>query len=308
MASDDNSKQKETFIIRRAKSLDDIQWVLKLATEEGWCPREKEAEYYFLAGLIPDFYIGELNGKRIGCFALTRQGETDAYAGYHIVCEPYRGQGYGKKLFEYGEVVSDQWQISMFTPVFAKDLYQERGFQPCWNIREYKFTVSHAVEGLASSQLPPSVKQILPASQADFEKLFAYGADMLGTSRTCQLSLAAWLSYLQESSWVAIGITGEVVGYLIMSKTSRFPEEGYHIAPFYADSAPIARSLLKVAVDFARANNPEHIFLRIPVDLNPEGVGILENEIGAESVMDLVFMTNREAPNKCHSKVFSISS
>ena len=41
---------------------------------------------------------------------------------------------------------------------------------------------------------------------------------MLDTSQTCKLVLAAWLSHLQESSWVAIDNTGEVVGYLIMSK------------------------------------------------------------------------------------------
>jgi len=67
--------------------------------------------------------------------------------------------------------------------------------------------------------------------------------------------LDAKLSHAQESSWVAIDNQSEVVGYLIMSKTIRFPEDGYHIAPLYADSADIARSLLKVAVEFAAPNN-----------------------------------------------------
>lgn len=156
-------------------------------------------------------------------------------------------------------------------------MYQGMGYKVGWNVRQYHFTVSSAIEGLASSKVPPSV-EILPASQGDFEKIFTYSADMLGTSRTCRSSLAAWLCYLQESSWVAVANKREVVGLLMMSRTSRFPEEGYHIGPFYADSAPIARSLLKVAVDFARASNPGHIFLRLPVDRNPEGVKILENE------------------------------
>ena len=107
----------------------------------------------------------------------------------------------------------------------------------------------------------------MPASQADFEKLFAYGADMLGTSQICKLLLAVWLSHLQESSWVAIDVTGEVVGYLIMSKLTRFPEQGYCIAPFYADSVPVAHSLLKVAVEFASASNPRHkVVMDILVD------------------------------------------
>ena len=86
-------------------------------------------------------------------------------------------------------------------------------------------------------------------------------------------------------------------------------EEGYYIAPFYANNAPIARSLLKVAAVFASANNPQHTFLMsIPVDFNPEGVSILEKEIGAKLVRDITFMANKETPNKCLSKVFSIAS
>ena len=102
-----------------------------------------------------------------------------------------------------------------------------------------------------------------------------YSADMMGTLQTCKSLLAAWLCHLQESSWVAINSKGEVVGYIIMSETLRFPEEGYYIAPFYADSASIARSLLKVAVGFASANKPRHnvnVIMDIPVDCNPEGV------------------------------------
>ena len=36
MASED-----ENIIFRRVKSLDDLQWVIKMATEDGFSPREK---------------------------------------------------------------------------------------------------------------------------------------------------------------------------------------------------------------------------------------------------------------------------
>ena len=119
-------------------------------------------------------------------------------------------------------------------------------------------------------------------SRANFEKLFAYSADMLGSSQTCKLLLAAWLCHLQESSWAAIDKNGEVVGYLIMSEIIRFPKEGYYIAPLYANSAAIARSLLKVAAEFASANYPRHkLRMTMPVNLNPDGVSLLEKETGA---------------------------
>ena len=75
-----------------------------------------------------------------------------------------------------------------------------------------------------------------------------------------------------------------------MSETIRFPEEGYYIAPFYADSAPIARSLLKVAVEFASASSPRHtLYMHIPVNFNMEGVSIVDKEIGATSNHDFIF-------------------
>ena len=102
---------------------------------------------------------------------------------------------------------------------------------------------------------------------------------------------------------------GEVVGYLIMSKLTGFSEQGYRIAPFYADSSPIARSLLKVAVEFASANNPRHnIVMDVPADFNPEGVSILEKEIGAKPIQECIFMSGKELPTKHLSKVFGIAS
>ena len=72
-----------------------------------------------------------------------------------------------------------------------KDKYQQKmGFHPRWAIRRYGFTASRSLEGLKSTQVSPSVAQILPASQADFEKVFVYGADMLGTSQSCKSILS----------------------------------------------------------------------------------------------------------------------
>ena len=309
MASKAAAILRRTFLIRRAKSLDDLQWVMKMATEVGWGPREKEAECYFSAGLTPYFYIGELKGKRIGCVSLVRHGETMAFVGYRILAKPFREEGYGERLAEFVESLGDKRNIQTMVDMKQKDVTQKRGYHPGWKVTVYQFTASRAVEGLANSQLPPSVEQILPASQADFEKLFGYGADMLGSSQTCKLVLAAWLSHLQESSWVAIGITGEVVGYLIMSKLTRFPEQGYRIAPFYADSSPIARCLLKVAVEFASANNPRHnIVMDVPVDNNPESISIVEKEIGAKPIQECIFFSGKELPTKHLSKVFGIAS
>ena len=232
-----------------------------------------------------------------------------AIGSYYIIAKPYRGLGFGKKLYDFCLSFSDRCNIQTFSFPYLKNYHQKQGFQAGWTVNTYQFNASRAVEGLASCQLPPSVEQILPASQVDFEKLFAYGADMLGTSETCKLLLAAWLCHLQESSWAAIDNAGEVVGYLIMSEVVQISEEGYVIAPSYANSVPIARSFLKVAAVFASANNPRHpLAMTIPFELNPEGVSTLEKEFGVWSVCETIFKAEKEIPNKCHIKVFSIAS
>lgn len=98
-----------------------------------------------------------------------------------------------------------------------------------------------------------------------------------------------------------------MVGYLIMSKTTRFPEDGYRVGPFFADSAAIARSLLKVAVGFASTIESSHIFLDVAADLNPEAVSIFETELGAKSTFEFVFMASKE-PSKLHCKMFALAS
>ena len=308
----DEGQNNKSFVVRRANSLDDLQWVIKRATEEGFTQREREAECYFAAGLTPHFFIGELNGERITCMCAVKHERNCFYCGLVNVHTSYRGHGYGQKIWDAAvDSLGDQWTMYGASAKHIRDAhtYMNCPTMPGWISRRYAFDASFACEGLANSQFPSSLAQILPASQANFEKLFAYSADMLGTSQVCKALLAAWLSHTQESSWVAIGNTGEVVGYLIMSRTTRFPEDGYYIAPFYADSAPIARSLLKVAANFAARHDPGHIFLDIAVHLNPEGASILENELGAKELFDMVFSgVNKGIPSKPQYKVFGAAS
>ena len=115
MASEGRSKNKESFVIRRATSLDDLQWVIKMATKEDFMPRKKEAECYFSAGLITYFYIGELNGKRIGCLSLVEHEESVAIGSYYIIAKPCRGLGFGKKLYDFSLSFSDRCNIQTFS-------------------------------------------------------------------------------------------------------------------------------------------------------------------------------------------------
>ena len=120
-----------------------------------------------------------------------------------------------------------------------------------------------------------------------------------------------------RSSWVAIDDRDKIVGYLIMSDIIHPPENAFCkerviwarsglCSSFFADSAPIARSLLKVAVRFASANKPRHnIFIHAPVVFNPEFVTILQSEIGAKPIQEATVMSRKELPTQ-HLRVLLI--
>ena len=290
------------FIIRRANSLDDLQWVLKLANR---MTRAKDAECYFSAGLTNDFFIGELNGERISCIAMVRHGDSRAFVSFFVVAEQFRGKGYGLKTWKAAFAdIGEECEVQLTAVLNMQDQYKKSGFQPGWIVRRLKFSATRALESLSSCQT--DVK-ILPIKKANFDEMFAYSADMMGSSQACKSVLASWLSYAQQSSWVAVNDEGKIVGYLIMSKTSRFPEEGYRVAPFFASSAVIAQSLLKTAVEFAVPNKPEFIFLDATPDLNSDSLDLME-KVGADRMVDFVFMGTKGIPKRAHEKVFSCSS
>ena len=88
---------------------------------------------------------------------------------------------------------------------------------------------------------------------------------------------------------------GKLLAILVMSETSRFPEEGYRVGPFFADSpvAVIAQSVLKTAVTLAIPNRPELIYLEAAPDLNSDSLNL--EEVGADRMADYVFGNKRKS-------------
>ena len=301
--------ESETFTVRRASSLEDIQWVFHVAKGQGLMPRENDASCYFTVNLTHYFYIGELNGQRISCVSIVKHGESCAFVGYYIVIKVFRGKGYGLKTWKYafedGGIGNSSYNLQLYAVMNMQSQYEKWGLKPDWISRRFTFTVSQAQESLSDCQLLPSV---IPGSQADLEKLVEYGADVIGSSQVVKSMLAAWISIGEESSWVATDDSGEIVGYLIMKKTARFPEDGYRIGPLFSNSAAIARGLLKHAVEFAVVSNPAStiLFLDIPCD-NLEGVRIM-GEFGANVCIEVIFMTSKSNPNIPFRKIFGAAS
>ena len=99
----------------------------------------------------------------------------------------------------------------------------------------------------------------------------------------------------------AVNDEGGIVGYLIMSETSQFPEEGYRVAPFFANNAVIAQSLLKTAVECAILNKTELMFLDATPDLNSDSLNLIE-KLQADRVIDRVLWEQKESQRELTKK------
>ena len=271
----------------------------------------KEADCYFTAGLTHDFYIGELNGRRISSVALVWHGESHAFGGCFYVDKLFRGSGYGMKIYKtvYTDDILNKYCIQAYAPLNMRDVYYDMKHEG-WLSRHYQLTIPVVRERLSGHHFPLSVAKVVQGSEANFEELRAYGADMMGSSQTCDSMLAAMLVHAQESSWVAIGNRGEIVGYLIMNKATQFPEDGYLVGPFFADSVSVARTLLQTAAEFAAQDESNARFLSLHASTNnPECVHIMENELEAKPIYDSMVVGNKDTfVHRAHEKIYGLAN
>ena len=290
-----------------ANSLADIQWILKKTVRNGWMRSAKDADCFFMAGLTHDFYIGKLNGRRISSISSVWHDNSLAFGGCYFVDKSFRGNGYGVKTYQtvFTNNVLEACNVQNYVLTELQAQYLKNPwFQTGWSMRQYELTISTVREKLSACLFPSSIAKIIPASQANFEELNAYSADMVGSSQTCKSVLAAMLVHAQESSWVAIGNNGEMVGYLIMNKSTH-PEGGYFIGPFFADSASIARILLRTAAEFGCHSR----LLSLNASMsNPECIHILENELEAKPLLTALCVGTKGILRRAHEKIYGVAS
>ena len=305
----------ERFSVRCAKSLDDLQWLTR-PLMSNWVRPANEAKWYFTAGLTSSFYIGEVDGKRVSSISFVKHSKLMGFASGYFVEKAYRGKGYGIKTLQavYTPDILKTHKLYGYAVPHLQDFYYKNlGLKPGWSIRRYKISLSILREVLTNCKSAHLDTQILQVNQANLEDLMEYSADMIASSETSKPLLSAMLTHSWRSSWVALSNNGNIVGYLVMSKTiNNFPESGYLIRPLFANNGAIAYNLLRVAAKYAAEDTVSNgAASTISLDtsmLNLEGIEMMENQLQAEIVDDRIFMGSKGIPLRAHEKIFSAAS
>ena len=184
--------------------------------------------------------------------------------------------------------------------------FESKGFSRGWLNRRYQFTASSALTCLLKSQLIEVESIIKPIQEIDFDNLLMYDSSVFGASR--RSFLKKWITVPNARGWAATNNQGDVIGYIVIRKTVK-DEDGRRIGPLFANNVEIARTLCKTAIEVtAHHHSEEKIILDVPVEVNPEGLHLAENELGGECISSNVRMFTKGLPDIPLKKTFGITA
>ena len=279
-------KLKSQFTIDTAKK-EDIATLLSFAKAEGWNPGLDDASPFFSCD-PGGFFVAKLDDEIIGCISAVRYGPQYGFMGFYIVLAPYRGKGYGLKLWNKAIEYMGDRAIGLDGVVAQQDNYKKSGFELAH--RNFRF---EAVS-LPHQTLPA---EILELKRLPFDEILKYDTRIFGVERKAFLS--EWVTLPHG---VALGYLGQgnvLKGYGVLRKC----HHGYKIGPLFADNRTIAEQLL----DTFRSRAEEGpVYFDVPAT-NPEAM-----TMARDRKMTLSFETARmyrgKPPRQPIDKIYGITT
>ena len=296
----------ESFSIEPAESPADVQYAVNLAVKEEW----NEAEYDFpiINSLSPDrFFMAKLNGRNVGCLIVLMLNTNHAFFQAFIIEEGYRGRGYGSRLFEVALAsLGPRCSATLDAVESMCPYYEQRGFKRFWNAELHNCTVTAVSHYLTKLKELPRVHITPSLEEISFDALAAYDHSVSGEPRCSWLK--KWIYETDGSSWVAVDITGKIVGYTVchVLLKDKSEKKRYRISPLFADDSLTAKWLLKAVVDYcsAKEEQPDSTILCLQIPTaNPEALKLCK-ELNGEFKETFVKMYTEGAMEQDASRTY----
>lgn len=277
----------------RVMTKQDLQMVMGWAAREGWNPGKYEVEPLY--AVDPRGYkVLEVDGEPIASLASVQHSQDFAFLGLYIVKPEFRGKGYGKLL----------WDISMGTLVDCKTIGLNGVLSQIDNYRKSGFYPSHLNTRWQGTSFYPfnktdPAKDVILKRRDDFSfsRLIDYDAKIFTTPRSAFLN--KWLA--MPESHVLAAVDGDILrGYGVISAA----EQGYKVAPLFADNIAIAEKLYGALCQCI--GDKKSIYLDT-AETNPH-VSILAKRFGLEKTFDTLRMYRGQAPQIQDSKIFGLTT
>ncbi|MDL2405309.1 GNAT family N-acetyltransferase [Rhizobium calliandrae] len=279
---------KSTFAVRAMRA-GELELALEWARQEGWNPGVDDALAFWEAD-PSGFFIGAIGEVPVGCISVVRYGESFAFLGLFIVHPEFRGQGYGKTLWNKGVAFAGNRTIGLDGVATQQEYYRRNGFEVAYRTVRYG--------GIPEmSDVDEGGIDVGPVKQDKLEGLLRYDAGIFPGLRYSFLT--AWCNAPEKRKSFIVGSGRKIRGY----GTIRRCFEGYKIGPLFANSADVASALLAKLLPEAKGRP---VYLDVPAE-NAAAIRLAET-FGLSPVFETARMYRGEAPEMPLGRVFAVTT
>lgn len=258
----------EDGYVTRTMHRDEIALAIEWAAGEGWNPGLHDAQTFPVAD-PQGFFVGTLHGEPVASISVVRYKPGFAFLGLYIVRPPWRGRGFGWRLWQHGMDAARGRQVGLDGVVEQQLRYRKSGFELAWrNVR---------CEGRGGTPAPDDAR-LVDLARVPFEAVAAYDRAYFPAERTA--FLRAWLAQPDAAArgWIE---DGRLQGYGVIRRC----RSGWKIGPLFAERERIAECLFLALCSRAGADDP--VYLDLP-EVNPPALALAQRHH-----MRVVFETAR---------------
>ncbi|XP_013420240.1 uncharacterized protein LOC106180711 [Lingula anatina] len=186
-------------------------------------------------------FIAELQGKVIGVIMGFNLSEKEAFVGMWIVSESWRGQRIGTRLWQRMKEHTGDRNLCTFSGAERVGPNKRLGFTvESWKICHVSGTIATEKIKLEEDHC---VVSTFPSREVQFDGLLHYDTKIHTIER--ERFLRTWIKDKSTITLVAIGRTGEIIGYGAIKRDSNYTNLG----PIYGETPAIMKTLLVSLVD-----------------------------------------------------------
>ena len=277
----------------RALSLEEMSVPLSWAKQEGWNPGLSDATPFWHSD--PEGFIGGfIDNRLVACISAVRYGNQFGFMGFYIVDAPYRGCGYGLRVWQAAlEHLSGVPCIGLDGVVAQQDNYRRSGFFYAHRNMRYESTLPFTASGIRLA----ADERLVPVANIPRDVLIDFDAQYFPAPR--QVFLHEWIHQAGHYA-LALMKGDEICAYGVIRPCIN----GYKIGPLFAQHPDQACNLV-----FALCQNLDHgtpIYLDPPAE-NPAAIA-LANELGMAFVFETARMYKGVKPSLPIQQIYGITT